>query len=346
MAPVEWGSWGEYYPEPARPQDHGPILELVRTWEGEASAAVAARWLERQPEGFFVIRGVDGEVLGTLAILDLARCVVDDLNADPGARAAWDFAHRSAPPRRGEALTLCRFVVDRNGYQGPSPTLNATAVLTMQKQLCTPNLSWDFLALAEPDRWNSYFAAVDLPRAEGADFTVGNRGYGLFAHDFRKVPVEATAEIWTERALAQDVHVAPRQHAEAFLVLAHPDFEAAVRQGFKDLRRPDLLARNPLGRTRLVASRMAAGSTGAAELEAVLREAAATLARHPRDDKLLRAVDRTYLRPAATQEAAAAALGLPFSTYRRHLTQGMSRIVSVLWDLDVYGADRAQVSTS
>ena len=67
---------------------------------------------------------------------------------------------------------------------------------------------------------------------------------------------------------------------------------------------------------------------------------------HPRDDKLLRAVDRTYLRPAATQEAAAAALGLPFSTYRRHLTQGMTRIVSVLWDQEVYGQDRAEVSTS
>jgi hypothetical protein len=346
MAPVDWGTWGDYYPEPARPEDRGSILELIGAWEGEESAAIAARWLDRQPEGFFVIRGLDGEVRGTLAILDLARSVPDDVGADPGARAAWEFAHGSAPPRHGEALTLCRFVVDRDSYQGPSPTLNATAVLTMQKQLCTPNLSWDFLALAEPDRWDAYFAAVDLPRANGADFCVGQRRYGLFAHDFRKVPVEATAEIWTERALARDGDVASREHAETLLVLSYPDFEDAVRQGFKDLRRPDLLARNPLVRTRLLADRTAAGSSAASVLEAVLRGAAATLAHHPRDDKLLRAVDRTYLRPAATQEAAAAALGLPFSTYRRHLTQGMSRIVSVLWDQEVYGQDRAEVSTS
>jgi hypothetical protein len=71
-----------------------------------------------------------------------------------------------------------------------------------------------------------------------------------------------------------------------------------------------------------------------------------TLAHHPRDDKLLRAVDRTYLRPAATQEAAAAALRLPFSTYRRHLTQGMTRIVSVLWEQEVYGQYGTEVSTS
>lgn len=342
MAPVEWGSWGEYYPEPARPEDRGSILELVRAWEGEQSAAIAARWLDRQPAGFFVIRGLDGGVRGMLAILDLAQSFPEDVDADPGARAAWDFAHGSAPPRRGEALTLCRFVVDRKCYQGPSPTLNATPILTLQNQLSTPNLSWDFLALAEPDRWDEYFAAGDLPRAEGADFSVGDRRYGLFAHDFRKVPVDVWIELWTERALAQDVDVAPREHAEAFLVLSHPDFEAAVRQGFKDLRRPDLLARNPLLRTRLVADSSAAGASGAAVLEAVLREAAATLARHPRDDNLLRAVDRTYLRPAATQEAAAAALGLPFSTYRRHLTQGMTRIVAVLWDQEVYRSDQTE----
>jgi hypothetical protein len=62
------------------------------------------------------------------------------------------------------------------------------------------------------------------------------------------------------------------------------------------------------------------------------------LGEHPRDDKLWRAVERTYVRPAATQERAAAALGLPFSTYRRHLTQGVDRVVAWLWDQEVYGS--------
>jgi hypothetical protein len=62
-----------------------------------------------------------------------------------------------------------------------------------------------------------------------------------------------------------------------------------------------------------------------------------SLREHPRDDKLYRAVDRTYLRPAATQERAAAALGLPFSTYRRHLNHGVDRLVDRLWNQEVYG---------
>ncbi len=61
---------------------------------------------------------------------------------------------------------------------------------------------------------------------------------------------------------------------------------------------------------------------------------------HPRDDKLLRAVERTYLRPAPSQEAAAELLGLPFSTYRRHLTGGVGRVVAWLWDREVYGSAR------
>ena len=62
-----------------------------------------------------------------------------------------------------------------------------------------------------------------------------------------------------------------------------------------------------------------------------------TLREHPRDDKRWRAVERTYVRPAATQERAAEALGLPFSTYRRHLTQGVDQVVAWLWDREVYG---------
>jgi hypothetical protein len=344
MSPVEWGSWGEHYPERARLEDRRAILDLVQVWEGEQSAAIAAHWLDLAPEGFYVIRDQGGQITGVLAILDLAACSLDDIRADPGARAAWDFA-AGAPPRPGEAVTLCRFVVDRVNHQGPSPTLNAVPILTLQKQLSTPELSWDFVALVEPDRWDAYFAAGDYPRAAGADFTVGGRRYGLFAHDFRKVPVDAWIEVWTERALSRDLDVAPLRRSDPLLVLAHGDFEAAVRQGFKDLTRPALLARNPLVRTRLVADRRASGASGADALEAVLRHAAGTLADHPRDDKLLRAVERTYLRPAATQEAAAAALGLPFSTYRRHLTAAMTRIVSVLWDEEVYGQERPEVST-
>jgi hypothetical protein len=345
-SPVDWSSWGTNYPDRVDRADHEAILDLVARWEGEESARIARRWLDRQAEGFFVVRHHDGRLMGVLATVDLTRASPGDLAADPGARAAWEYGQRCAPPRPGEVVTQCRFLLDREAYQGPSPTMNAAPVLQLQRQLATPRLAWDFLTLAEPERWDAYFRLADMQRATGADFTVGGRRYGLFGHDFRQVPIESLTQLWAERALARDEARASAPEASAaFVVLSHPDFAAAVRQGLKDLGRRELLARNPLVRTRLVAERAVGGSAVGKVLEALLREAAAALGDHPRDDKLLRAVDRTYLHPAATQESAAAVLGLPFSTYRRHLAQGVDRIVAWLWDREVYGQERAGVST-
>jgi hypothetical protein len=227
-------------------------------------------------------------------------------------------------------VTQTRFVVDRERYQAPSPTLNATPVLTMQRYLTMPALSWDFLTLFEPDALNDYFAIADLPRVRGGDFIVAGRRYGLFAHDFRRVPVDEWLHVVTERALAQDVTAAPPAIAEP-LVLSQPEFATAVRQALRDLNRVDLLARNRLCRTRLVAD-------GSGEsLRALLSDAIGSLRDDPRDANRLRALDRTYLRPATTQEHAAEVLGVPFSTYRRHLTEGVQRVVANLWQRELYG---------
>lgn len=337
LSPVDWQAWGGFYPGRAVSSDRRTVLDLVHAAEGPASATIAERWFDRQSDGFHVLRNHDGAVRGFLGLIDLTRASAEDIAADPGAQAAWDFAQHHAPSRPGETVTQTRFIIDRQAYQDPSPTLNATPVLTMQQYLCTPNLSWDFLTLAEPDRWNDYFAAADLPRAVGADFEVAGRRFGLFAHDFRRVPVDAWLELVTERALARDVTLQASDPPQQLLVLSRPEFEQATKQALHDLHRPDLLARNPLVRTRLLHDYTQGGDPDGAALERLLRDTVDALGQHPRDDKLLRAVDRTYLRPATTQESAAALLGLPFSTYRRHLTQATARIVGSLWDREVYG---------
>ena len=63
----------------------------------------------------------------------------------------------------------------------------------------------------------------------------------------------------------------------------------------------------------------------------MLAEAAETLFANTRDQRLRRVLDLTYFNPAPKQEAAAERLGLPFSTYRRHLTTAVERIIEWLW---------------
>ncbi|WP_064080721.1 ATP-binding protein, partial [Rhodococcus opacus] len=162
LSPVDWQSWGHHYPEPARAQDRETIIGLARSHEGAESAALAAAWFARQPDGFYIVRRPDGAPRGFFGLIELSRASADDLAADPGAAAAWNFARTQSPPREGETITQTRFVIDDDAYQDPSPTMNAIPIITMQRYLCTPALSWDFVTLAEPDRWNEYFAVADL----------------------------------------------------------------------------------------------------------------------------------------------------------------------------------------
>lgn len=70
-------------------------------------------------------------------------------------------------------------------------------------------------------------------------------------------------------------------------------------------------------------------------LQTLLKQAAESLQSSPRNEKLYRAVYRTYLNPAPSQEQAAELLDLPFSTYRRHLKAGMIRIADILWQREI-----------
>jgi DNA-directed RNA polymerase specialized sigma24 family protein len=50
-------------------------------------------------------------------------------------------------------------------------------------------------------------------------------------------------------------------------------------------------------------------------------------------------VYHAYLNPARSQEEAAKLLDLPFSTFRRHLTEGLAAITDQLWQKEIGGAD-------
>jgi hypothetical protein len=112
-------------------------------------------------------------------------------------------------------------------------------------------------------------------------------------------------------------------------VLAYPDFVTALRNALRDFSRPDLLAGNPLLRSRLFAMRDRAGP---ADLRVLLSETVDALFASARDEKLRRVIEFTYFDPAPKQEVTAERLGLAFGTYRRHLATALERLARWLWD--------------
>jgi hypothetical protein len=105
----------------------------------------------------------------------------------------------------------------------------------------------------------------------------------------------------------------------------------------RQLSRLDALAASPLTRTRLIAER--AGQNPATALGDLLRQAIDGLGEDPRSVKFHRALSVTFLSSTPTQELAAKRLGIPFSTYRRHLTAGIERLCADLWHRELYGTD-------
>ena len=127
-------------------------------------------------------------------------------------------------------------------------------------------------------------------------------------------------------------------HAPQPIALSEPEFAEAVRQALKELRRPDLLAHNPLLRSRCLRDWGEPEPTPA-ELQALLREGAAILADGPKTQKLHRVLWYTCFEPAPTQETAAELLDLPFSTYRYQLGKAVEHLVGWLWQQEVYGPE-------
>ena len=113
-------------------------------------------------------------------------------------------------------------------------------------------------------------------------------------------------------------------------MLARSEFENAVKEALRHYTQPDLLAENALLRTRLLTSSKPGAATPEG-LQILLAETAKALFAGERDQRLYHVLDLTYLNPAPKQEAAASRLGLPYSTYRRHLTAGVDRLTEWLW---------------
>ena len=287
--------------------------------------------LSANPRGSASFGAVDERFWAFAAQIALHEAGEDDFACDPGARAVWAHAQRHAPPRAGDDVLLARFMMDRDAYQSPSRSFNVQAIRSTQEWLGRPRLSWYYIAFANANAMAQPMEYIYFDRAPEADFEVGDRRYGVFAHDWRRFGGADWLERMTERELGDEAPApSPERRPEALLALSQAEFADAVRRALRDLHRPDALATNPLTRTRVVRERRAELPAPEA-LRELLYEAVAALRADPRGEKLVRALERTYLRPAPTQEAAADLLGLPFSTYRGHLTRGLERVVDWLW---------------
>ncbi|MGW0637830.1 ATP-binding protein [Nocardia salmonicida] len=330
----DWSTFGRAFPDRYRAEWRESILAMTKRHQGPEQAELVDFWLARQPEQFVVVRGSGSAPIGYFCRLALHDATEAELAADPGTHAMWDYATRYGRPRPGEAVHAGRFLVDAELNQLPSPTINVVTACSTQFWLSRPDLTWDFIGAFEAsDDWDPFMTHIDFHRAHDAEYEVGGRRYAVYAHDWRRVGIPEWLDLTSDRVVGRvPVGLGP---PTPLLVLSQPEFADAVRSALRELGRGGGLGRNPLLRSKVVADR--AGPSTVAALRELLIAIVESVREDSRGEKLYRVLDRTYLRPAPTQERAAELLGLPFSTYRRHLTQGVERVVAKMWHVELYG---------
>jgi len=333
---LEWQTSGAILPDSMRANDRDALAAMVAQHEGEASAKIAERWLARQPESVTLYRDETGKPIGFIMTLGLERAAPADLQADPATRVAWDYLQKHSPLRKGEIAAHYRFWMAQDSYQSVSAIQTLIFLNTVRFQLTTPSLAYHFLPCADPDFWAPAFAYANLTRVTELDYEMDGKRFGVYVHDWRVQPPLAWLSMLADREVANAP--TPATLSTPLIVLSESEFADAVRDALRDFTNVELLQKNPLTQSRAIAQK--AGLTAnaaerAAALQSIIQRAAESLQSSPKQNKLYRALYHTYLNPSPTQESAAEAIDVPFSTYRRHLKAGLEYVFNSLWKQEI-----------
>jgi hypothetical protein len=325
---------------PGLPADHPAVLAQIERFLGPDSAALARGWLASAPEGLQVVR--QDHALSAYALGLLLPNGSPLECEDPVVHTALEHAGRTAPARPGELIHLMRFMGGiRENERDPYAVL-VSSVVALTTWLTQP-LAWSFTAPSDPAFWGPFFDYLGMSRI--TEVPVDGRQHVIYGMDWRRLPADVWMDMMNDRERTGATGPPPA-HLLRAAPLGREEFAAAVRTALRDLHREDRLRAGALYGSRLP---LGPGGPDPARLRSALERAVATLSREPRGAEHRRVLDRTFVRPAPTQEAAAEVLGLPFSTYRRHLAAALDALVELLWAVEIGAigvSDLAPVSSN
>ncbi|HZM84705.1 MAG TPA: AAA family ATPase [Candidatus Limnocylindrales bacterium] len=311
---------------PARRSEHDQVSSIIERFEGQASADLARAWLREQPAQLAVVRTADGVAGFLYHLFCPSGSMLED--RDPVVRAVLDHVSRNAPARPGELVDIVRYFAGTGQHQRDRYALLAGPVSSIIEWLTQP-LAWSFVVVVDVAYWRAFFDHIAFAALVEVD--IGHLRHVVYGIDWRRVPVDAWFELIHERG-----HTGMTGPPPAAVMRPPPldraHFGAAVKAALQTLHRPDQLGANPLIGTALAGT---ANDPSAEQLRATIEDAVARLGDQPKGEQLQAVLHRTYLRAAATQEAAAEVLDLPLSTYRRYLAKAIEQLTDLLWTVEI-----------
>ncbi len=333
MLSQQWEASNTRTTDAFSPADAPALLRMVRRHQGPESERIARYWFDRQPEGVEVYRSPDGSASGFLLTLALHETTPDDRAADPACASAHRYVADSSALRPGESALLFRFWMDEESYQSVSAVQSLVFASTVRRYLTTPRLAVTLLPCADATFWAPVFAFADLRRLTHAEAEVDGHTDAVFGHDWRATPPRAWLDALIARIPQAGVSAPPEPVAPT-VVLSESDFAAAIREVLYQYARPHKLRGNPLLHSRLVNSTVDRDSDEDRRIESLcvlVSDAAHVLSESPREAPYFNAIQAACLKPLPTHALAAERIGVPFSTFRRHLGRGIDHVARELW---------------
>jgi len=319
---AEWAALEHLSVDHAKQDDHSTILDAIHRHEGPAATALAREWLKRYPAGAFVVRRVGGLAVGFSLFLRLDRLTAADRGLDPVVDAALAHCEMLAVDRR-QSVLLHRFWLGFDGYQEPGELFGVSIGLAAQQFVSTAGIALSIGVFADASRFAQVFGIFGFEPVTTVD--LGGRAMTLVARDWREEPPLTWFASYAERLLGIDGETATIDDATP----EHTDdWFAHTRDALRGLHEPQRIASSPLAQ-RLV-GREGTLVDRAARLRSRIDEAVSALSGSRRGKRAMTALSATYLAPEGTQEEVAEALDLPFSTYRRHLNEGITLVADFL----------------
>ncbi|MEO1335640.1 MAG: hypothetical protein AAFV29_08345, partial [Myxococcota bacterium] len=295
--------------------EHEEVLQITKE-RAPKLTSVVAYWLSRRPKAFTVVRGDNGEPRTVACTL-----VIEGINdADRAGDPALIHFERWLSKRekiQNDARIICqRFLLSRTDL--PTQKLRHNRILLAA--IANPNVVGVFQCV--PAMWASYGKRWGSTVVDELTASL-DEGHAVIAVDNRLISIDELVRREIEMQLAKgDASV--DEGVGSFRSRA--EIERAVIEALKVYGRDSLLER-----CRLKTAEAIGGGTPS-EIRAFLAKGLADLRRLPKDRKLARAVEVRYLEGTDTREAAAERLGIPFSTYRRHLSKGTMLLIDWVWE--------------
>lgn len=327
------GSHSLYVDRVRSDDDWVRLAAMTRRHEGDESCAWFEFWRTRFPENVTVIRGVRGDARAYVLRLDMEQLDAADRDADPLTRRLWQFVTQDIQTVAGEAVVFNRFWINYDYAEHDSPEKAQMLTLMTHHNMTTPGLRLTAQVFdTRAPTWPQQARAIGLYLVDERPITIGGHGYHIFYNDWLREPPMRYYRLFADRCIAFEQAMSGMAQAEPTpVLLEYDDFQRAVVDALRQLKWPSALIGNPLlaSAAVLAGAEPATGGQGRVQILCDwLQSAIEALEQSDCASPVLRSA---YLEHSKSQKAAADALSMTYSSYRRILAAARETLVAGLW---------------